>query len=249
MRARPLAASLGMDAVTARLRYFHGSPHKPMLILALDTATETGSLALVADGQVLAESSLESPNAFLTCLMPGVAAILTAVGRDVADLDAVAVSTGPGNFTGLRIGLATAKTLAWSLKRPLVPVPTLEVLAAQFPSHPHPVGVVMDAKRGEIFWGLFRCPGDQPEALEGPLRLPVSELPARLPRPVLLTGPGLEVHREALAPLLSPEITLAPPSMRRPRASILARLAHHRLKLGLTVNPAQLVPTYLRPAL
>jgi len=220
-----------------------------MLLLALDTATETGSLALVADDQVLAEYSLESPNAFLTCLMPGVAAILTAAGRDVADLAAVAVSTGPGNFTGLRIGLATAKTLAWSLRIPLVPVPTLEVLAARFPGHPHPIGVVMDAKRGEVFWGLFRCPEDQPEVLEGPLRLPVGELPARLPVPLLLTGPGLDAHREVLAPLISPEIAWAPPEMRLPRASILARLALHRLKLRLTANPAQLVPTYLRPAL
>ena len=102
-----------------------------MLLLALDTATETGSLALVAADRVLMEYSLESPNAYLTCLMPGVAAILRKTGQGIADLGAVAVSTGPGNFTGLRIGLATAKTLAWSLKCPLVPVPTLEALAGR----------------------------------------------------------------------------------------------------------------------
>ena len=220
-----------------------------MLILALDTATEKGSLALVERDQVLMEYSLESHGAYLTRLMPGVAALLTNTGRELADLAAVAVSTGPGNFTGLRIGLATAKTLAWSLKCLLVPVPTLEVLAAQFPFHPHPIGVVMDAKRGEVFWGLFRCPEDRPQVLEGPLRLPVGELPARLPRSVLLTGPGLDAYREVLAPLLSPEIAWAPPELRWPRATTLARLARHRLKLGLTAPPAQLVPTYLRPAL
>jgi tRNA threonylcarbamoyladenosine biosynthesis protein TsaB len=220
-----------------------------MLILALDTATEKGSLALVAGDQVLLEYSLESHNSYLTRLMPGVAAILRNTGKDVADLAAVAVSVGPGNFTGLRIGLATAKTLAWSLRCPLVPVPTMEVLAAQFPFSPDPIGVLMDAKRGEVFWGLFRCPEDRPQALEGPLRLPVGELPARLPVPLLLTGPGLEVHREALTSQLSPEIVLAPPDRRWPRASTLARLARHRLELGLTTPPAQLVPTYLRPAL
>jgi tRNA threonylcarbamoyladenosine biosynthesis protein TsaB len=220
-----------------------------MLLLALDTATEKGSLALVAGDRVLAEYSLESPNAYLTCLMPGVAAILRDTGKAVADLTAVAVSTGPGNFTGLRIGLATAKTLAWSLGCPLVPVPTMEVLAGQFPFSPDPIGVLMDARRGEVFWGLFRCPEDRPQALEGPLRLPVGELPARLPRPLLLTGPGLDAQREVLAPLLSPEIALAPPDRRWPRASTLARLARHRLEAGLTANPAQLVPTYLRPAL
>ena len=122
----------------------------------------------------------------------------------MADLTAVAVSTGPGNFTGLRIGLATAKTLAWSLNCPLVPVPTMEVLAAQFPCSPDPIGVLMDAKRGEVFWGLFRCPEDRPQVLEGPLRLPVAELPARLRPPLLLTGPGLEAHRESAGSACSP---------------------------------------------
>jgi hypothetical protein len=77
----------------------------------------------------------------------------------------------------------------------------------------------------------------------------VVELPARLPVPLLLTGPGLEVHQEVLAPQLSPEIVWAPQVMQRPRASTLARLARRRLELGLTANPAQLIPTYLRPAL
>ena len=220
-----------------------------MLILALDTATEKGSLALAAGDQVLLEYSLESHNSYLTRLMPGVAAILRNTGKDVADLAAVAVSVGPGNFTGLRIGLATAKALAWSVGCPLVPVPTLEVLAAQVPCQPDPIGVVMDAKRGEVFWGLFRCPADWPEMLEGPLRLPVGELPARLPTRLMLTGPGLEVHQEFLASQLSPEIVWAPQAMRQPRASTLARLARHRLELGLTAPPAQLIPTYLRPAL
>jgi tRNA threonylcarbamoyladenosine biosynthesis protein TsaB len=220
-----------------------------MLLLALETATETGSLALVADDRVLLEHSLKSHNAYLTSLMPGVAALLRNTGKDVKDLTAVAVSSGPGNFTGLRIGLATAKTLAWCLQRPLVAVPTLEALAARFPFHPHPVGVIMDAKRGEIFWGLFRCPEETPQMVEGPLRLPVEELPGRLSLPLLLTGPGLDAHRDILTRLLPPEITWAPPELRLPQAATLARLARRRLELGLTANPAQLVPTYLRPAL
>jgi tRNA threonylcarbamoyladenosine biosynthesis protein TsaB len=220
-----------------------------MLLLALDTATETGSLALMAGDQVLMERALEGHNAYLTCLMPAVAAILKDTGKEVEELTAIAVSAGPGNFTGLRIGLATAKTLAWSLQCPLVPVPTLEALAAQLPLQPDPVGVIMDAKRGEVFWGLFRCREDRPEVLEGPLRLPVVDLPARLSLPLRLTGPGLDAHRDVLTRLLPPEIAWAQPEYRLPRAATLARLARRRLEAGLTVNPAQLVPTYLRPAL
>ncbi len=113
-----------------------------MLILALDTATDTGSLALVEDEEPLWESSLEGAGAYLSRLLPRLAALFAAAGRVPADLGAIGVSVGPGNFTGLRIGCATAKTLAWSLGCPLVPVPTLEVLAAQVPFQPRRIGVV-----------------------------------------------------------------------------------------------------------
>ena len=220
-----------------------------MLILALDTATEKGSLALADADRVLQETSLESHGAYLTRVLPGVAALLKAADRELGEVAAVAVSVGPGNFTGLRIGLATAKTLAWSLGRPLVPVPTLEGLAARFPGHPHPVGVVMDAKRGEVFWGLFQVSGTVPEGLAGPWRLPLAELAAHMAPPLLLTGPGLELSEIILTPRLAPGIALAPPEKRWPRAATLAGLARHRLAAGLMAPPAQLVPTYLRPAL
>ncbi len=215
-----------------------------MLILALDTATETGSLALVEDERLLVEYSLESAGTYLSRLLPRLAQLFAAAGRDPGDLGAVGVSVGPGNFTGLRIGLATAKTLAWSLGCPLVPVPTLEVLAAQVPFQPHPIGVVMDAKRGEVFWGLYRCPADRPQVLAEPIRLPLAELARRLTSPLLLTGllaSSLSLPQEG--------VSLAPPERRLPRASTVARLARQRLEAGLTAPPEQLVPTYLRPAL
>ncbi len=220
-----------------------------MLILALETATEKGSLALAAEDRVLLTYSLESQGDYLTRLMPGVATILRQAGQEASDLAGVAVSVGPGNFTGLRIGLATAKTLAWSIGCALVPVPTMEVVAAQVSRQSQPVAVVMDAKRGEVFWGRFWCSEDQPRMVEGPSRLPVADLPARLHPPLLLSGPGLDAHREALTGLLPPEIALAPPEGRWPQAATLARLACRRLEAGLTANPAHLVPTYLRPAL
>jgi tRNA threonylcarbamoyladenosine biosynthesis protein TsaB len=220
-----------------------------MLILALDTATDKGSVALVADAVTVAEIFLESQGTYLTRLLPGVQSLLQDAGREPAALDAVAVSTGPGNFTGLRIGLATAKTLAWSLGCPLVPVPTLEVLAAQFPYQSLPIGVVLDAKRGEIFWGLFRCPQEDPETLEEPQRLAMAGLAAKLLPPMMLTGPALDAHAELWPMKLPPGISLAPPEMRSPRAATLARLARRRLEQGRTAPPEQLTPTYLRPAL
>jgi tRNA threonylcarbamoyladenosine biosynthesis protein TsaB len=220
-----------------------------VLILALDTATDKGSLALAAGDRLLGEMSLESQGAYLTRLLPGIKALLQDTGSTPAELGAIAVSTGPGNFTGLRIGLATAKSLAWSLGCPLVPVPTMEVLAAQFPHQAHPIGVLLDAKRNEVFWGLFRCPQDLPQVLEPPSRLPVAALPPRLTPPLLLTGPGLQVYRAFLQDLLPPGVSLAPPERCSPRASTVARLARRRLQQGKTAAPEQLTPTYLRPAL
>ncbi len=220
-----------------------------MLLLALDTATDKGSLALAAEDRLLIEYSLESQGTYLTRLLPGLEALLKATGRDLSEVTAIAVSQGPGNFTGLRIGLATAKGLAWALGCPLVPVPTLEVLAAQFPYQPHPIGVVVDAKRQEVYFGLFLCPEALPQTLEEPVRLPLAALRQRLQAPLVLTGPGLEVYRETLEAGLPREISWAPAEMRHPRAATVARLALGRLKQGLTVPPHQLVPTYLRPAL
>ncbi len=220
-----------------------------MLILALDTATDRGSLALMAADRLLLEYSLESPGAYLTSLLPGVEALLQASGRRLEEVGAIAVSQGPGNFTGLRLGLATAKGLAWALTCPLVPVPTLEVLAAQCPYQPDPIAVLIDAKRQEVFFGLFRCRKERPEPLTDPLRLPVSDLPPRLHPPLTLTGPGLNAYRDFLEKTLPKEILWAPPELRYPRAGSVARLARWRLEQGLTIAPAQLTPTYLRPAL
>lgn len=220
-----------------------------MLILALDTATDKGSLALVEGETLLVEHSLESAGTYLSRLLPGVAAAFAAAGRDPGDLGAIGVSVGPGNFTGLRIGCATAKALAWSLGCPLVPVPTMEALAAQCPFQTQPIGVILDAKRGEVFWSVYRCPADRPQVEAEPVRLPLAELARRLTPPLVLTGPGVEILAAFIQDQFMDGITLAPPKRRYPRAATIARLALSRLEQGLTASPQQLAPTYLRPAL
>ena len=220
-----------------------------MLILALDTATDQGSLALVEGETLLLEYSLESAATYLSRLLPGVAAAFAAVGRKPADLGAVGVSVGPGNFTGLRIGIATAKALAWSLGCPLVPVPTMAALAAQCPFQPQPIGVIMDAKRNEVFWSVYPGPADRHQGEAAPVRLPLAELARRLTPPLVLTGPGVEILAAFIQGPFRDGITLAPPERRYPRAATIAHLALSRLAAGLTASPQQLAPTYLRPAL
>jgi tRNA threonylcarbamoyladenosine biosynthesis protein TsaB len=222
---------------------------KRSLLLALDTSTEKGSLALAEEDRLLGEYFLDCPGTYLQHLLPAVEELFQAAGRTLPDLGAIAVSQGPGNFTGLRIGLATAKGLSWALGCPLVAVPTLEALAAQVPFLPHAVAVLMDAKRQEVYLGLYKCPGELPAAQGEPQRLPVAALPSRLQPPLLLTGPGLEAYGDFLKQHLAPEIAWAPPELSHPQAATIARLGRLRLEQGLAVAPQQLTPTYLRPAL
>jgi tRNA threonylcarbamoyladenosine biosynthesis protein TsaB len=220
-----------------------------VLLLALDTATDRGSLALLEDEQVLGELALDAPGSFLVHLLPALDALLAQSGRSLGEVGVISVSQGPGNFTGLRLGLATAQGLALSLGCLLVPVPTLEVLAAPLAGYPHPVAVLVDAKRQEVYLGRFDCRGEFPEPLGEPERLAVADLPARLNPPLLITGPGLRPYKDFLAAGLSPGIILASEEACHPQAVMVGRLGRWRLARGLTVSPPQLTPLYLRPAL
>ena len=220
-----------------------------MLLLALDTATEKASLALLAAGGLRAEFTLESPGTYLKHLLPAIEEMFLAAGASWEEVGAIAVGQGPGNFTGLRIGVATAKSLAWARGLPLVAVSTLEVLAAQLPFQEHPIAVLVDARRQELFFGLYRCLEEWPELVEGPLRLPAAALPARLTPPVVLTGPGLNRYGDLLHPTLPGGARWAPPEQRHPRAATLGRLAWRLLQQGKSSPPESLTPTYLRPAL
>jgi len=220
-----------------------------VLLLALDTATDQGSLALLKDGEVVGEVGLEALGSFLVHLLPGLDQLLTETGRSLDEVGAICVSQGPGNFTGLRLGLATAQGLALALGRPLVPVPTLEALAAPLAGYPQPVAVLVDAKRGEVYLGLYDCQGEYPEPLGEPERLAAADLPGLLTPPLLLTGPGLMIYQDFLAHRLPPGVQVAPEANRGPLAAAVGRLGRRRLLMGLTVAPPQLIPLYLRPAL
>lgn len=220
-----------------------------MLFLALDTATDRGSLALLEDDQVLEELTLDTPGSFLMHLLPALDTLLAQTQRRLGEVRAIGVSQGPGNFTGLRLGLATVQGLALALEIPIVPVPTLEVVAAPWAGTPHPVAALMDAKRGEVYLGRFDCQGDYPEPLGEPERLKAADLFSSLEPPLLLAGPGLKHYKYSLAGSLAPSIVIAPEALWYPLAATVGRLGRRRLARGLTVAPPQLTPLYLRPAL
>jgi tRNA threonylcarbamoyladenosine biosynthesis protein TsaB len=131
--------------------------HKP-IILALETATMCGSVALVSENRCLAEFSLQTGETHSRRLLAGVDWLLQETGIDWPSIDAVAVSQGPGSFTGLRIGLATAKGLAMAGGAKLIGIGTLDGLAAQlFAAGEVLICPVLDARKKEVYCGFFKC--------------------------------------------------------------------------------------------
>jgi tRNA threonylcarbamoyladenosine biosynthesis protein TsaB len=177
--------------------------------------------------------------------------VLDPLGLTPADVDLFAVAAGPGSFTGLRIGMATAKGLAFASGRPLVAYSTLETMAlALEDTMPagagHVICVMLDAGRGEVYRGLFRCAGGAAAALLPEAALPPHAAAAEIPEGCLLCGDGFDVHREALGPLRASGMAIheKPPFI----GLMLARraLADAALR-GLGHLPPP-VPNYLRLA-
>ncbi len=219
-----------------------------MLVLAFDTSTSRGSLALVADERVLAEYTLESPASYLNRLLVGIEQLLADTGRTLSEVGLIVVSAGPGNFTGLRLGLATAKGLALAQGCPVVAINTLDALAANFFWSSLPVCAILDAKKHEVYAALYQS-RQGTAVLQGDyLLVRPAALTAYIQGPTILTGPGLERYGVMLQEVLGPKAVLPPPELRLVRASVLARLGQARLAAGPVPDLDGLTPFYLRPA-
>jgi tRNA threonylcarbamoyladenosine biosynthesis protein TsaB len=219
-----------------------------MLVLALDTATSRGSLALLAGDRLLAEYTLESSASYLNRLLAGIDHLLQATEKTIQDVNLIVVSSGPGNFTGLRLGLSTAKGLAFAIGCPVIAVNTLDALAANFPFAALPVCALIDAKKHEVYAAFYHCEATAGQLVGNYLLLSPAALAARITAPTLLTGPGLESYGSLLQELLGDRAVLSPPEFRHVRASVLARLGLQQFAAGLVPDLDKLTPFYLRPA-
>jgi len=220
------------------------SPH----VLAFDTSTSRGSLALVQDDRLLAEYTLESTASYLNRLLAGIDRLLQDTGRTIQEVDLIVVSRGPGNFTGLRLGLSTAKGLALALGCPVMAVNTLDALAANFPWTALPVCPVIDAKKNEVYAAFYESQGFFGQLAGDYLLLRPEALAARITRPTLITGPGLERYGTLFTELLGDLAVLPPPEYRHVRAGVLARLGWRQFSTGAVPELDKLAPFYLRPA-
>src|SRR6266542_2965347 len=178
-----------------------------MRILAVETSTLAGSAALLEGGQVIGQSLLDVALTHSERLITMVDRLLKDCGWDVAGLEALAVSIGPGSFTGLRVGIATVKGLALALGLPVAPVPTLDALASNLPFADAPVCPLLDARKGEVYLSLYRWNEDRMERQLEYLALPPRAAAERLRPPVIVVGDGVA----ACLPFLSHLGALAVP--------------------------------------
>jgi len=209
-------------------------------VLAVDTTSSRGSLAVVDDSAVLAETHVVTDAGHSRWLLPAVDAVLRGLGIGAAELDLFAVTSGPGSFTGLRVGLGTVQGLSLASRRPCLGVSTLDVVAHGVASASGPIVALLDAFRGEVFWAVYDAAGRlQGERSVGPLEAALASAAAGS----AFVGNAALANREAIRAAVAGACF---PDASDFLAATLGRLALARAQEA--GPPAALQPIYLRGA-
>ena len=216
-----------------------------MLILAFETSAKAASVALHDGSKLLAESYQNTGLTHSQTLMVMAEDMLKQCGYTAKDVTAVAVAAGPGSFTGVRIGVAAAKGMAWGLQVPCYGVSTLEAMAKNLGIYDGVVCAVMDARRNQVYNGLFRAEKGAIVRMTEDRAIALAELGAELAQmdgPVYLVGDGSLVAKAALE-----DRVIAPPEHRmHQRAAGVAMVAAEQIAAGVVADAEALEPNYLR---
>ena len=216
-----------------------------MKILALDSSAIVATVALCEDEALLGELTVNNGNTHSETLLPMVEFLLDRFGLTPDDLDALAVSKGPGSFTGVRIGAATVKGLAFGTSLPCVGVSTLEALAYNLIGYDGLICPVMNARRKQVYTALFRAKDGVLERILPDQAIAIAELDEKLKEfdePVRLVGDGYDITEE----LLTHEILPTPIRLRAQSAYSVAQVAKLLLANGFDGKDTDLAPSYLR---
>jgi tRNA threonylcarbamoyladenosine biosynthesis protein TsaB len=219
-----------------------------MKILALDTASGNGSVALLDGQKLVAETLLNVRATHSERLIDQVEQVLLAGNLTLEGLDLIVVVRGPGSFTGLRIGLATAKGLAQAAKLPLIGISSLQLLAMNLPLCPLPICALLDARKKEVYTALYHWRDGMPVAAGPELVLPPEKALARLEGEVALVGDAVELYRPLIDEILGERGKFPAVCHHQPRASAAAALAAGLYRPGMQLDAAQLAPIYIRPS-
>ena len=224
--------------------------HRQPLILSMDTATPCSSVALTLgtriDGRVLASLSLTGNVTHSRRLLKAIDYLLHEAALDWPEIDGIGVSLGPGSFTGLRIGMATAKGLATAAGKALFGISSLDSLAAKC-STSRLICAVVDARKKEVYTAFYRCKRDGLAERISVMNVVAPEkLAAAITEPVVMIGDGVPVYGELFKKLLGEKVVFAPAMLHELSAASLGMLAGEKLLLGDMLDVAEAAPLYIR---
>lgn len=220
-----------------------------MKILALDSSGIVASVAVIEDDVLLAEYTVNYKKTHSQTLLPMLDEAAKMIELDLNTVDAIAVAAGPGSFTGLRIGSATAKGLGLALGKPLIAVPTVEALAYNLFDTAGVICPIMDARRKQVYTGIYRYQDHKLNTVHDQEAVPIIELLGQLEKlgePVTFLGDGVPVFRETIEQELRVPFAFAPAHNNRQRAAAVAALGLQYFTEGQMQTAAEHKPDYLR---
>lgn len=220
-----------------------------MRILAFDSSGLVATVAIMEDDVTLAEYTVNYKKTHSQTLLPMLDEIVKMIEFDLSTVDAIAVSGGPGSFTGLRIGAATAKGLGLALDKPLINIPTVDGLAYNLYGNTGLICPIMDARRNQVYTGLYRFENGEFQVVEEQMAIAVQDLVEKLNaygEKVTFLGDGVPVYKNGLMSELKVEHYFAPAHMNRQRATAVGALAMEYFKAGKVESAMEHKPDYLR---
>lgn len=224
-----------------------------MKILGVDSSGIVASIAVVEDGVTKAEYTINNKKTHSQTLLPMLDAVSNMLEEDLGDVDAIAISAGPGSFTGLRIGSAAVKGLAQAWKKPIVPVPTVDGLAYNCWGHDRIVCPLMDARRNQTYTGLFSFAsegeGYKMNTILEQCAVSLDEIIEKineLGKPVTFLGDGVPVFKEQIEEKCKVDYSYAPAFANRQRAAVIATLGEIYFGEGKVETATSHAPEYLR---
>ena len=206
-----------------------------MKLLALDSSGLVASVAVLEDDSLLAEYTVNYKKTHSQTLLPMLDTVAQMIELNLNDLDAIAIAAGPGSFTGLRIGSATAKGLGLALNKPLIAVPTVDALAYNLFGTDKLICPIMDARRAQVYTGIYRFEDHKLIPLENQMAISVKELAEKLntfEQEVIFLGDGVSVYRQLLDELLTVPHAYAPAHVNKQRAAAVGALGALYYKEG-----------------
>jgi tRNA threonylcarbamoyladenosine biosynthesis protein TsaB len=214
--------------------------------LAIDTSTDTASIALVRDSEALAELTWHSGKNHTSQLLPSLHYLLNKVDTNLQSITCIFVAKGPGSFNGLRVGISTAKGLAFTLDIPVIAISTLEVAAYQHAETGLPVCPIFNAGRGEIATAMYQMKGNQWHQLTPEHITTADALVSRITTKTIFCGEFMPLIAPQLRGVLKRRAIISTSAASLRRASFLVELGQRRQASGDYDNPFTLQPIYLR---